>query len=84
MNVLSWVIFGLIVGIIAHFLDPRGEERGGVVGTVILGILGALVGGLIANVVFGIGLRGFDFQSFIIAMAGSLILLVIQRGVRRI
>lgn len=83
MNVLSWIVFGLIVGIVAHFLDPR-DARGGVVGTVILGILGALVGGFLANLVLGISIRGFDFESFVVAVLGALLLLFIQRAVRRI
>ena len=84
MNIVSWIIFGLIVGIVAHFLDPRGEERGGVVGTVILGVLGALVGGFIANVVLGVGITSFSMESFVVAVGGSLVLLILQRGVRRI
>jgi uncharacterized membrane protein YeaQ/YmgE (transglycosylase-associated protein family) len=82
MNLLSWLIFGLIVGIVAHMVDPA-PDGGGIVGTLILGVLGALVGGFLANLVFGVGISGFNFTSFIVAVLGSLLLLFIQRAVRR-
>ena len=81
-NLLSWFVFGLIVGIVAHLFDPA-PDGGGVLGTLLLGILGALVGGFISNLVFGGGISGFNVPSFIIAVLGSLLLLFVQRAVRR-
>lgn len=82
MNLFSWLIFGFLVGVIAHLVDPA-SEGGGVVGTVTLGILGALVGGLLGDLVFGVGVSGFNFSSFVIAVLGSLLLLFIQRALKR-
>lgn len=83
MNFFSWIIFGLIIGIIANLLDPE-PEKGGILGTIILGVVGALVGGLLANLVFGIGVTGFNFTSFVVAILGSLFLLFVQRATRRV
>ena len=81
MNILSWILFGLIVGIVANALDPA-EEQGGLLGAILLGIAGALIGGFLANLLFGIGVTGFDISSFIIAVAGSLVVLFGARALR--
>lgn len=48
MGILGWILFGLVVGIVAKFLMP-GRDPGGIVITIILGIVGALVGGFIGQ-----------------------------------
>lgn len=83
MNIIFWIIFGMITGIIANLIDPQ-SSQGGIIGAVILGVGGALVGGLLANLVLGIQITGFDLPSFAIAIMGSLLLLFIGRAVRRI
>lgn len=81
-DIVSWTVFGLIVGIVANALDPHPSE-GGVLGIIILGVAGALVGGFLANLIFGIGTSGgFDFTSFAIAILGSLGLLALGRAFR--
>lgn len=82
MNILSWVLFGLIVGIVANAIDPTPNE-GGILGAVLLGIAGALVGGFLANLLFGVSVTGFDIASFIVAVAGSLVVLFGARALRR-
>jgi uncharacterized membrane protein YeaQ/YmgE (transglycosylase-associated protein family) len=81
MNVISWIVFGAIVGVLANLLDPR-PAVGGAIGAVVLGVLGAVVGGFLANVLLGISVTGFNFSSFIIAVLGSLLLLLIGRSFR--
>lgn len=83
MNILSWVLFGLIAGTVANMLDPV-DAPGGILSSVILGILGAMVGGFIANLLFGITVTGFNFTSFVVAILGSLLLLVISRSFRNL
>lgn len=83
MNILSWLVFGLIVGIIANVIDPQ-ASRGGLFGSMALGIIGALVGGFLGDALFGVGVTGFNIPSFFLAVIGSLILLVIGRSLRRI
>lgn len=82
-NLLSWIIFGVIIGVVSYVIDPVDNFRG-MLGTIILGILGALVGGLIANLVVGANGVGFNFLAFIIAVLGSLLVVFAQRVVKKI
>ena len=78
MGILSWLVLGLVVGIIAKFIMP-GRDPGGFVITIILGIAGAFVGGFIGSRI-GFGtVSGFDIRSLMIAVGGAIILLVIYR-----
>lgn len=81
MNFLAWILFGMIVGVIANLIDPRSSE-GGLLGAIVLGIVGALVGGFLGNLVFGVGITGFNFPSFAIAVLSSLLLLFVGRALR--
>jgi len=77
VHILGWILFGLIVGIIAKFLMP-GRDPGGFVITVILGIVGALVGGFVGRV---LGLyREGDPVGFVMAVVGAIILLAVYRA----
>jgi uncharacterized membrane protein YeaQ/YmgE (transglycosylase-associated protein family) len=81
MGWLSWILFGLIAGILAKWIMP-GRDPGGFIITTIIGIVGALLGGWLATQ-FGLGdITGFDIKSFIIAVVGSLLLLFIYRRIR--
>jgi uncharacterized membrane protein YeaQ/YmgE (transglycosylase-associated protein family) len=78
MGILSWLVLGLVVGIIAKFLMP-GRDPGGFVITIILGIAGAFVGGFIGSRI-GFGtVSGFDLRSLLIAVGGAIVLLIIYR-----
>ncbi len=81
-NVLAWMLFGLIAGSIANAVDPY-PSRSGFLGSIVLGIAGALVGGFIASTFFGVGVTGFDFTSFGVAIAGALLLLYGSRAFTR-
>lgn len=76
---LSWILFGLIAGAIAKFIMP-GKDPGGCIGTIIIGILGALIGGFIGTELLDFGtVTGFNARSFGIAILGAIILLSIYR-----
>jgi uncharacterized membrane protein YeaQ/YmgE (transglycosylase-associated protein family) len=76
MSILGWILFGLVVGIIGKLLMP-GRDPGGFIITSILGIVGALVGGFLGRV---LGLyREGDPVGFVMAIIGSIILLVLYR-----
>jgi uncharacterized membrane protein YeaQ/YmgE (transglycosylase-associated protein family) len=77
-GILSWIIFGLIAGAIAKFLTP-GRDPGGCIITMIIGIVGALLGGWIATALGYGGISGFDVRSFVIAIVGSIVLLLLWR-----
>jgi uncharacterized membrane protein YeaQ/YmgE (transglycosylase-associated protein family) len=79
VGILSWVIFGLIAGAIAKFIMP-GKDPGGCIGTIIIGILGAVIGGYIGTELLDFGtVTGFNVRSFGIAILGAIILLVLYR-----
>lgn len=82
MNILSWIILGLVAGVIANMVDPA-PSRGGIVGSIILGILGSVVGGFVANILLGLTVSGFNLTSFIVAVLGSLLILALARAIRR-
>ena len=78
MGLLSWIVFGLVAGIIAKFLMP-GRDGGGIIVTIVLGIVGAVVGGFIATAL-GLGdVTGFNVRSFIIAVGGAILVLLLYR-----
>lgn len=82
MGMLSWIVFGLIAGIAAKVIMP-GRDPGGLIVTILIGVVGAFLGGFIAAQ-FGLGsIEGFDFRSFLIAIAGTLLLLFLYRRFRR-
>lgn len=78
MDILTWIIFGVIVGAIANIIDPR-PSQGGIIGSLILGVLGAFLGGFLGNLIFGTGVTGFNFPSLALAVLGALLLLLIGR-----
>jgi uncharacterized membrane protein YeaQ/YmgE (transglycosylase-associated protein family) len=78
MSVIVWIVFGLIVGIVAKLVMP-GRDPGGFIVTIVLGIVGALLGGWIGRAI-GFYQPG-DPVGFIMAVLGAIILLVIYRFV---
>ena len=76
MGVIGWIIFGLIVGIVAKFLMP-GRDPGGFVITAIIGIVGALLGGYLGRAIGWY--REGEPAGFVVAVLGSIVLLVLYR-----
>ena len=76
MGILGWIVFGLIVGIVAKVLMP-GRDPGGFIVTIILGIVGAVVGGFIGRAVGWYGPN--DPVGFVMAVLGAIVLLVLYR-----
>ena len=76
INFLSWILFGLVVGVLAKFLMP-GKDPGGFIITVLLGIAGAVLGGWVTTL---LGM-GQDAQStgWIMSIIGAMALLAIYR-----
>lgn len=78
MSVLLWILFGLVVGVIAKLLTP-GRDPGGFVVTTLLGVAGALLGGFVGRV---IGLYP-SYQSsggFFMAILGAIVILAIYNA----
>ncbi len=81
MGIISWIVFGLIAGILAKLIMP-GKDPGGMIVTILIGIAGAMVGGYISTY-FGYGnVSGFDIRSLGIAIGGAIILLFVYRPLR--
>jgi uncharacterized membrane protein YeaQ/YmgE (transglycosylase-associated protein family) len=77
---LAWILLGLFAGTIAQALVPGRSEPRGCIGSTAIGILGALIGGYLATRL-GIGelKHFFDLETWLVAIAGSVLLLVIVR-----
>jgi uncharacterized membrane protein YeaQ/YmgE (transglycosylase-associated protein family) len=82
MGLISWILMGLLAGLLGRFLLP-GQDRAGCIVTTLLGIAGALVGGFLASYLGYGGLSGFDLRSLIIATLGSILVLLLLRLLRR-
>jgi uncharacterized membrane protein YeaQ/YmgE (transglycosylase-associated protein family) len=86
-NLISWVVFGLIAGVIAKLLMP-GKDPGGCIITMLIGIAGAVVGGFLAQMLGIAGETGrFGDRGFLIRMVfaviGAIILLAIYRVIAK-
>lgn len=82
MGLISWILMGLIAGLLGRFLLP-GDDRAGCIVTTLIGIAGALVGGFLATALGYGGLSGFDLRSLVIATLGAILLLLVLRLLRR-
>lgn len=76
MGVLSWIILGLLAGMLARLIMP-GRQRGGCILTTLLGVAGALVGGFIGRQLGYGGVESFSWTSLGWATLGALLLLLV-------
>ena len=80
MGIIGWILLGLLAGLIAKAILP-GDDPGGIIVTLLLGVAGALLGGFIAGVL-GLGDpldEFFDISTWIAAIVGAIVLLLIYR-----
>jgi uncharacterized membrane protein YeaQ/YmgE (transglycosylase-associated protein family) len=76
MGILAWILFGLVIGVIAKLLMP-GRDPGGFIVTVLLGIAGALLGGFIGR---AMGFyRPGQSAGWMMSIAGAIVLLALYR-----
>lgn len=82
MGIIAFILLGLIAGWIAKAILP-GDDPGGIIITTLIGVVGAILGGFLAGVLFGADPMDefFDISSWLTAIVGSIILLVIYRMV---
>ena len=78
MGILTWIILGAVAGAVGKLIMP-GDDPGGFIITILLGIAGALVGGFIASALGFGGVTGFNLGSIVIAILGAVLLLFIYR-----
>ena len=81
MGIISWVVLGAIAGFLANMI-VGGRE--GLIGTIILGIVGAVIGGYIASAIFHKGdVTGVNIESIVISVLGAILVLVVWRALQR-
>ena len=87
MGIISWIVVGLIAGLLAKLLLP-GDDPEGLIITTLVGMAGAVVGGVLIGVFGGAGATGFNIWSILVATLGAVMLLFVYRlltgGQRRI
>ncbi|NJR65519.1 MAG: GlsB/YeaQ/YmgE family stress response membrane protein [Leptolyngbyaceae cyanobacterium CRU_2_3] len=86
MNILAWIVLGIIAGAIAKAIYP-GYQGGGILGTMVLGIIGAFVGGslytLLTTGALALTAPGFSIGGIFIAVLGAIIALWIYYAIGR-
>ena len=76
MGIIGWIVFGLLAGLVARALTP-GRHSIGCFGTLAVGVVGALLGGFLGEAVFDTDIDfGWDLKPFLVAVAGSIVLLL--------
>ncbi len=81
-GILTWIVLGLIVGLLARFIMP-GKDPLGFIITILLGIAGAFVGGFLGSQL-GLGsVKGFDLVSILLATGGAVLILIIYRFLKK-
>jgi uncharacterized membrane protein YeaQ/YmgE (transglycosylase-associated protein family) len=80
MGIIAFIVLGLIAGVIAKAVLP-GDDPGGIIVTAIIGIVGALLGGFVAAALFDADPLDefFDISTWLTAILGSIVLLVLYR-----
>ena len=82
MGIIAFIILGLLAGLIAKALLP-GKDPGGIIVTMLIGVAGALIGGFVAGALFDADPLDefFDISTWITAIVGAIVLLLIYRAV---
>jgi uncharacterized membrane protein YeaQ/YmgE (transglycosylase-associated protein family) len=82
MGIATWIVLGLVAGVLAKIIMP-GRDPGGIIVTIVLGVLGALIGGFIGTKLGFGNISGFDVRSLAIAVGGAILLLFLHRFLKR-
>ncbi len=82
MGIISWILIGLIAGVLAKWIMP-GSGPGGLIVTIILGMAGASIGGFIFRLLGGAGATGFNVWSILVATVGAIVLLFVYNLIVR-
>ena len=86
MNILAWIVLGLLAGAIAKAIYP-GTQGGGILSTMLLGIVGAFIGGTIATLLttgrLALASTTFSIPGLIVAVIGAMIAIWIWNQMNR-
>ena len=77
MGIITWIVLGLVAGVVANFIAGGGF---GLIGSIVLGIVGAVVGGFIASTIFNKGdVSGINLYSIVVAVLGAIGVILVAR-----
>jgi uncharacterized membrane protein YeaQ/YmgE (transglycosylase-associated protein family) len=82
VGLISWIVVGLIAGLLARWVTP-GPDPGGIIVTVLVGMAGASVGGFLVRILGGAGATGLNIWSILVATIGALLLLFLYNLIAR-
>lgn len=82
MGIILWIIFGALVGWIASLIMKTDAEQGSLL-NIVVGVVGAVLGGWIMSLLGYGGTTGFNLYSFLVALLGACVLILIVKAVRR-
>lgn len=82
MGILAWIVLGLLAGAIARAIYP-GRQGLGILGTMVLGIVGAVVGGFVANIFVPGAAAGLTIPGVIVAVLGAIITLFVYYAITK-
>lgn len=77
-GILGWIVVGLIAGVLAKWIMP-GDDPGGIIVTILIGVAGGLLGGFCAQ---ALGIGGGNIVNILVATAGAIVLLILYRVLR--
>ena len=79
MSIIAWILLGLVAGWLGSTL--MGHDNTSIFGDILVGILGAVIGGFLGSALLGWDVTGFNVESLIVAVIGSMILIAIYRAI---
>ena len=79
MSIIAFIILGALAGWVASMIAGTNAQMG-LLANIIVGVIGAFIGGMLFNMFGGSGVSGFNFWSFLVALVGSVILLMILKA----
>jgi uncharacterized membrane protein YeaQ/YmgE (transglycosylase-associated protein family) len=79
MSIITWIVLGLVAGFIGSKIVNKSGE--GVLLDIVLGVVGAVVGGFLFNLVGAVGVTGFNIWSILVAVIGSVVVLVAYHAI---
>jgi len=82
MGFISWIVMGLVVGVLAKWIMP-GKDPGGFIVTILIGIVGAMVGGWLGSLLGIVAAPGWSLGNIAMATFGALLLLFIYRKLKK-
>jgi uncharacterized membrane protein YeaQ/YmgE (transglycosylase-associated protein family) len=81
MGIIAWIVLGGLAGWVASII-AKTDERQGIIGNIVVGIIGGFLGGWVVSLLGGEGITGFNLWSFIVAVGGAVVLLFLWSMIR--